>query len=91
MRSWLRVLIGFGLIVSAKAAHAEDTPNAERDAHRQKSKQVAESFQITSDDQPVMVATEPLLRYTDATRRIHESSLWVWGLKGRPAAIMAIE
>lgn len=91
MRSWLRVLVGVGLIVCAIVAHAEDTSNAERDAHRQKTKQVAESFQIAVEDQPVTLAAEPLLRYTDATRRIHESSLWVWGAKGRPAAIMAIE
>lgn len=84
--SLLTIILSLPLLV----AYADD-PTAERDAHRQKSKQVAESFQITSDDQPVQVATEPLLRYTDATRRIHESSLWVWGLKGRPAAIMAIE
>jgi hypothetical protein len=37
------------------------------------------------------LAPEPVLRYVDNTRRIHESSLWIWGPQGRPAAIVAIE
>jgi len=65
-----------------------------REAHRAQTKVLAQSLQIyaTPDrTQPELpLSEEPVLRYTDSTRKTYESALWVWG-KGRPAAIMAIE
>src|SRR5262245_45820266 len=34
---------------------------------------------------------EPVLRYTDNTRQTSDSTLWICGAAGRPAAIVAIE
>lgn len=93
MRFPAYVFIGVLFASSTHSVHADDATNAERDAHRLKAKQVAESFQISVEDdsETVKLVAEPLFRYTDATRRLHESSLWIWGAKGRPAAIMAVE
>jgi hypothetical protein len=56
-------------------------------------KQVAESIELADADsrQPFRLAADPVLLYTDATRKQNESALWLWGAPGRPAAIMAIE
>lgn len=79
--------------LSLSEIRAEDPNDAARDAHRRKMRQVAESFEV-SVSQPVSsakLAADPLFRYTDATRQLHESTLWLWGSKGRPIAVMAIE
>ena len=34
---------------------------------------------------------EPLLRYGDEARNIHESALWAWGEGGRPTAVLKVE
>jgi hypothetical protein len=36
-------------------------------------------------------AEEPVLRYTDNTRKLYDSTIWIWGATGRPSAAMAIE
>ncbi|HET6422379.1 MAG TPA: hypothetical protein VFG20_01770 [Planctomycetaceae bacterium] len=93
MRPLSRVLIVSLFLVSVVPIRAEDQSTPERDAHRLKMRQVAESFQISVKEEAVAakLAAEPLFRYTDATRRLHESALWLWGTKGRPVAVMAIE
>jgi hypothetical protein len=32
-----------------------------------------------------------VLRYTDDTRQLSDSTIWIWGQSGRPAAVVAIE
>jgi hypothetical protein len=57
-------------------------------------KALAASFHIyqTPDSKTEAALTEePVLRYVDGSRRIHESSLWIWGPQGRPTAIVAVE
>jgi hypothetical protein len=82
------------VVITPRLAVAQDTEDAERDAHRAKTKALATSLQIyaTADrtQAPLPLSDEPVLRYTDSTRKTHESALWVWG-QGRPAAVMAIE
>jgi hypothetical protein len=34
---------------------------------------------------------EPLMRYSDIAREIYDSTLWAWGERGRPAALMKVE
>lgn len=82
------------LLCNVAVVHAADDPDVEaRDAHRLKMKQVADSIQLTDaeDGTPITLLSDPVLLYTDATRATYESSLWIWGDAGRPAAIMAVE
>ncbi len=92
MSSVIRILLVLALI-GIPVAGAEEPANADRDAHRLKMKLVAETFEIsaTENDPPTKCVAEPLLRYADPTRRLHESALWLWGAKGRPVAVMATE
>jgi hypothetical protein len=88
-----RTIVSGILICGTAVLGFDDPETAARDAHRAKMKQVAESIQLTDAEsrQPLRLAADPVLRYTDATRKQHESALWIWGAPGRPAAIMAIE
>lgn len=72
----------------------ELTPE-QRAAHLARMRTIAQSIKIheRSGDVhvPVDLAIEPVLRYTDHTRKQHDSTIWIWGTKGRPSAIMALE
>jgi hypothetical protein len=67
----------------------------ERAAHLERMRNIAKSFRIyeLSSEKRVSAqpADEPVLRYTDSTRKQYDSTIWVWGTKGRPAAMMAVE
>lgn len=73
---------------------AAEDGEAVREAHRAETRILAESIHVypTADrtQPPIALPEEPVLRYNDSTRKLHESALWIWG-EGRPAAIMAIE
>ena len=87
--AWLAVALAALIAVGA-----EDTPaDAERDAQRAAAKRIAHSLRLRvgSAGKSMAVEAEPLLRYTDATRKQDEAALWVWGKSGRPAAILAME
>lgn len=84
------------LLLAASSAGDEpaDTTSRERAAHAARVKAVATSLHIyTKPDRETEAALvpEPVLRYADSTRQIHESTLWIWGAQGRPAAVVAIE
>ena len=40
---------------------------------------------------PLAMKKEPLFRWNDPTRQFNDGSLWAWGTKGRPAAIVGVE
>jgi hypothetical protein len=40
---------------------------------------------------PLELRTKPLLHYGDPGRGIREGTLWAWGGRGRPAAVMKVE
>ena len=69
--------------------------DAEREAHLARMKEIASSIRLLSDarkpDSEVKLIETPVLRYSDQTRRAHESALWVWSAGGRPSAVLAIE
>lgn len=89
--SWLVVLF---TSLTAAAIGQEIAPN-DRAETTQRMKRIAESLQIfeTPDHKgaPVAVVVDPVLRYTDSTRRNTDASLWIFGAEGRPAAIVGIE
>ena len=71
-----------------------DTDAKDQAAHRERMQRVAQNIHLFTGlergKSEVVLKTEPVLRYTDPTRKQYDSGLWVWGA-GRPAAIMAIE
>lgn len=94
------LLVGLAIICSSAIAFSEDASEPEltpeqRAAHLARMRTIAQSIkinEINGDRQlPVDLAVEPVLRYTDHTRKQHDSTVWIWGTKGRPSAIMAIE
>jgi hypothetical protein len=67
----------------------------ERAAHLERMRSIAKSIQIYEIAggkwSQAQLADEPVLRYTDVTRKQHDSTIWVWGTKGRPSAMVAVE
>lgn len=77
------------------AAEEPEPSKAQRQAHFERMKQVATRIRLLADPQraesTVKLLDEPVLRYADHTRQLHESSLWVWSNGGRPSAVLAVE
>jgi len=73
----------------------EVRPEEQRAAHLARMKELAASIHVYTvpgkKESEAILVSEPVLRYTDNTRKNDESSLWIWGSKGRPSAIVAIE
>ena len=67
----------------------------QRAAHLARMKDLAASIHVYAapgkKESEAKLVSEPVLRYGDNTRKNDESSLWIWGSKGRPSAIAAIE
>jgi hypothetical protein len=88
----LALLLGCGPV----GGQEREEPAAEqRAAHQKRMKEVAAGIRLYATaggkDSAVKLADEPVLSYADNTRDTPESSLWIWGAKGRPSAILAIE
>jgi hypothetical protein len=85
------------LLIAGNLASSQEPagPADSRAAHRARMRELASTFQVfATADEPqskVELVAEPVLRYADSTRQTLESSLWIWGGKGRPSAVMAIE
>jgi len=73
----------------------EVRPEEQRAAHLARMKELAASIHVYAapgkKESEAKLVSEPVLRYGDNTRKNNESSLWIWGSKGRPSAIVAIE
>ena len=67
----------------------------ERAKHLARMRAVASSITLLAEAgreaSVVKLVDEPILRYTDDTRKNSESSLWIWSGGGRPAAVLAVE
>jgi hypothetical protein len=84
------------LIVESMASSQEPAlPADAKTAHRARMQELASRFQILAipgePESKVELVSEPVLRYADSTRQTLESSLWIWGGKGRPSAILSVE
>jgi hypothetical protein len=77
------------------ADDSDGVPAAERAARLVQAKRILDAIRVYVDPDrqgaPATRTSEPVLRYTDSTRQTSDSTLWIWGATGRPAAIMAIE
>src|SRR5688572_31888099 len=66
----------------------------ERSQHLANMKAIASSIRVFSSaerNKEAVIVPVPVLRYSDSTRELQESSLWIWESAGRPSAIVAIE
>jgi|GEM_PF-2656843 len=52
--------------------------------------EVAKKIEITRDGEPVRRDPKPIFRFDDPARKFSDGSVWVWGTKGRPDAIVTI-
>jgi hypothetical protein len=74
---------------------SESNSKEQRDAHLARMHELAASIHVFAvpgkKESEVKLLAEPVLRYSDNTRRNNEATLWIWGSAGRPTAIVAIE
>src|SRR5262245_33655184 len=97
--TWSVTLLGAGCAALmafsgvARSDEPAEVSEAERAARRAQTKQILDAMKVypTSDREGARAKRidDPVLRYTDATRRQSDASLWIWGATGRPAAIVA--
>jgi hypothetical protein len=89
------VFLFFLSIQTSTDAEPTELSAEERLLHLKRMQAIAKSItvnEIHADQQiPARLVDEPLLRYTDDTRKTYDSTMWIWGAKGRPTAILAIE
>lgn len=82
-------------VLSIAAAEEPKVNDQQRAEHLSHMKAVAGSIRLNDDlrrpDSAVTLVEEPVLRYTDNTRLLYESSLWMWSSGGRPSAVLAVE
>lgn len=64
-------------------------------AHLDRMRKLAQSIQVfeVRNEQRVASALmeQPILAYRDDTRKQEDSTMWIWGAKGRPTAMCAVE
>lgn len=77
------------------AEEPDEVPPVERAARLAQTKRILDAMRVSvatdrKGARPTR-SSEPVLRYTDSTRVTSDSTLWIWGPTGRPAAIVAIE
>ena len=79
----------------AFAGDPAGVPAAERAARLAKANGILDAMRVYAtvdrNGTPTTRISEPVLRYTDSTRQLSDSTLWIWGAAGRPTAIVAIE
>jgi hypothetical protein len=92
----LRRLAFVLVVLAAPSLRGDDEADRKIiEAHRVRTQQIVERVHIFAGTERTpkserKLAQDPVLRYTDPTRKTYESGLWIWG-EGRPSAIMAIE
>lgn len=96
MKSLLSVGVTFVLAAMVGiAVSGEKTDDDPRAAQLNRMKRIAEKFEVHAalEATPVeaKLMSNPLLKYSDSTRRNHESTLWLWTERELPLALMAVE
>lgn len=89
-----------GLPTLSRSISAEDQlvdKNAakQKTEHLERMRKVAQSIHVfeVRDDKRVetILVDQPILAYRDDTRKQDDSTMWIWGNKGRPSAMLAVE
>jgi hypothetical protein len=83
------------LLGPVAADDPEEISDEQRAQHLEHMKKVASSIRLLANqrqaDSVVKLVEDPILRYSDDTRLLFESSLWIWSDGGRPSAVLAVE
>src|SRR5687768_14727993 len=93
---WIvRICVAAGLaLLCGSSGFAEDVKSPvaySRAEHLVRMKKIASSIDVyptAKREARVELLGGPVLRYSDNTRQLDESSLWIWGASGRPCAIV---
>ena len=82
----------------SRAVLLADGPSEEQRAIRlEKMRSLAESVRFydsvdqTSQDAALKIQPKHIFRFNDVAREFHDATIWAYGDKGRPAALMAVE
>jgi hypothetical protein len=91
----LGVFGGILIFVAGRALSAQRAGDASGNASRARLLEVmarqARSLKLTESDKPVLLGADPLFRYDDKARGIEDSTIWAWGVSGRPSAVLKLE
>lgn len=86
------------LLVSHLPAQGDarkESTDEQRAAHLEKMREIAKSISVfeTNEEQrrTTKLVDQPALKYRDDTRKLFDSTMWIWGTEGRPSAIIAVE
>jgi hypothetical protein len=98
--------IGLGMLAGSLSVATAGTLRAQEEARPAAERPVpgpveamarhARSIRVGEADgspsaRPIPLRPEPILRYDDKPRNIMDATLWAWGTRGRPAAILKVE
>jgi len=74
---------------------AQEPAKDDRASRLGEMKDLVRAFRVTPVDgktaTPLELKGEPLFRWSDPTRQFNDGTLWAFGAKGRPAAIVGVE
>lgn len=87
--------VGMGFTPAALGDDTKEFTQRQREEHLGQMREVAASIRLFAKreqaDSEVKLIEKPILKYSDDTRLLHESSLWIWSSGGRPSAVLAVE
>ena len=95
MKNLYYSLVGILAAVTMGVCASDEKLDDYRAVRRARMKGIAESFDVHAvvDPKPVIaqLMTNPVLGYADSTRKLDESTLWLWVERKRPVALLAVE
>src|SRR5262245_19401379 len=82
-------------VVDPNDACAQESPRPARDDLHLEARKLVQEIVMERGDaddkwQPAKLVKEPVLRFNDPTRDDTLGGIWVWGDRGRPAAILEL-
>lgn len=85
----------FTIPLPAEEPDSKTVTPEQRAAHLEEMRGLAKSirvFEVSAENRvESKLLEQPALAYRDDTRKLYDSTMWVWGTKGRPSAIIAVE
>jgi hypothetical protein len=85
-----------GLAVTSRRLAAQEAAEGPSAARLETMRRLAKGVRVSRmiDERPgppVALRPEPIARYGDPARLIHDATLWAWGERGRPIAALKVE
>ena len=79
-----------GLAASAVMAQGDQETAEIKKQTLSQMRATAQQFEIEVNDDAVELIADPIYRYSDPAREFDDGTIWAFGNKGRPAAIVTI-